>query len=150
MSNEGFWWARDLGEDLDALVEQRVDALVCLLELDEMARLGIPDLLVAARHRGLDAIHAPIRDVSVPSVSEARSFIAQLLARPPRIVVVHCNGGLGRSGVVAGCLLRALGVPAEETLPRLAKARGPDCPQTSEQRTFIERFPYLEASAPEG
>jgi protein-tyrosine phosphatase len=114
--------------------------LVCLLESDEMRRLGIPDLLAAARHRGLAPIHLPIVDVSVPTRGVAESLVASLIAQPERAVVIHCNGGLGRSGVIAGCLLRALGMDAEQTLRGLRAARGPECPQTEEQREFVRRF----------
>lgn len=140
LSTEGFRWERDLAADLDALVSQGVGILVCLLETDEMARLGIPDLLAAARARGLHPIHAPIRDVSVPSAGEARAWIAQLLEQQGRPIVVHCNGGLGRSGVIAGCLLRALGLSGEEARRRLQTARGERCPETDPQRAFIDRF----------
>jgi hypothetical protein len=95
VSNQGFRWARVLGEDLDHLVAQRVGTLVCLLEAHEMARLGIPDLAAAAGHRGIDLIHAPIEDVRVPSVEDANVLIAQLLRKKEDPIVIHCNGGLG-------------------------------------------------------
>lgn len=59
-ARDGFIWARSLTADLDAIVEARAQTLVCLLESGEMARLGNPDLLAAARHRGLTPIHLPI------------------------------------------------------------------------------------------
>ncbi len=142
LARDGFTWARSLDADLDVLVAERVEVLVCLLETDEMARLGIAVLLAAARHRGLDVIHAPIVDVSVPTTNEANELVAQLLDRGDRSIVIHCNGGLGRSGVVAGCLLRARGVAAEDALRRLREARGPECPQTEEQRAFVRSFAF--------
>ncbi len=41
---------------------------------------------------------------------------------------------------MAGCLLRALGVAPDEALRRLVAARGKECPQTAEQRRFVEGF----------
>jgi hypothetical protein len=55
-------------------------------------------------------------------------------------VVIHCEGGKGRTGVVAGSLLVALGASAPEALRRLHEARGPNCPENAQQRAFIERF----------
>lgn len=144
-SSEGFRWERALATDLDALVAQGTSTLVGLLELDAMARLGIPTLLSDGRERGIDVIHAPIRDVSCPSIQEARALVATLLERKAQGIVVHCNGGLGRSGVVVGCLLRALGLPAVDVLRRLKAARGHRCPETDEQRDFIERLVLLRA-----
>lgn len=76
----------------------------------------------------------------MPARDAAESIVAPLIAEPERAVVINCNGGLGRSGVIGGCLLRALGVDAEQALRRLRGARGPECPQTEEQRQFVRRF----------
>lgn len=140
VSTEGFRWKRDLATDLHALIREGVGTLVCLLEREEMARLGIPDLLDRARDLGLGVIHSPIVDVSVPSTADANAVVSHLHASRERSIVIHCNGGLGRSGVVAGILLRALGVGAEETLRRLRSARRTRCPETDEQRQFVLNF----------
>jgi protein-tyrosine phosphatase len=58
----------------------------------------------------------------------------------PALPAPHCVGGLGRTGVIAGCLLRALGVASAEALKRLVDARGSDCPQTEKQRLFVTDF----------
>ena len=138
-ARDGFRWERDLQVDLAAIRSAPGHYLVCLLELDEMDRLGIPTLFETAKSLGLEPIHLPIRDVSIPTLQEARALVRRLLqVRGP--IMVHCAGGLGRSGVIAGVLLRALGVPYEDVLQRLRTARGPECPQTSEQRAFIQRF----------
>lgn len=139
-SSEGFRWARDLSADLDAIVAARAATLVTLLEDDEMERLGIPDLLAAARDRGLYVVHAPIVDVSVPTKEAAQRLVADLVERSSEPIVIHCNGGRGRSGVVAGCILRAAGLSASETFERLRAARGPFCPETTAQRAFIRDF----------
>lgn len=141
-SRAGFRWARVLDEDLELLTREGIGTLVCLLEAHEIMRLGIGDLVPAAEQRGLHVIQAPIPDISVPSTDQAHALITRLLARRDDAIVIHCNGGLGRSGLVAGCLLRALGVSAAEALRRLVTARGPECPQTSEQRRFVEDFSH--------
>jgi protein-tyrosine phosphatase len=76
----------------------------------------------------------------VPPLEAARSLVGELLARREAPILIHCVGGLGRTGVVAGCLLRALGVAPAEALKRLVDARGNDCPQTAEQRLFVTGF----------
>jgi len=144
-SLEGAPWDRDVATDCDQLCADGVDVLVCLLETHEMARLSNADLLVAARERGIDALHFPIVDVTAPSKELANEAVAAMLARKEKKIVIHCNGGLGRSGVIAGCLLRALGVSWEETQERLHAARGKRCPETVDQRRFIEKFAYVPA-----
>ena len=74
------------------------------------------------------------------TLDNARSLVRELIARHDAPILIHCIGGLGRTGVIAGCLLRALDVPPDETLRRLVAARGKRCPETSEQRRFVTDF----------
>jgi protein-tyrosine phosphatase len=77
----------------------------------------------------------------VPSSQQAEEVVSALLTREGLPIAIHCNGGLGRSGVIAGCLLRALGLTADDALARVRAARGPECPQTGEQRAFVASYP---------
>jgi hypothetical protein len=60
-------------------------------------------------------------------------------------VIVHCVGGIGRTGTVIGCTLRALGVPADTVihyLDDLTKARGikSGWPETEWQGNIVRNF----------
>lgn len=98
----------------------------------------------------------PIRDVSVPkSHKEMRDILRVIrLARQQRkTVYLHCWGGRGRTGTVAGCVLRDLsGVDGERALALLAKrwhncakSEWSDSPETDEQRGFVRSFDPLES-----
>ncbi len=139
-SREGPRWARDLDADLDAVAREGVRTIACLVEAHELVKWAIGGLPSAAAERGIELLHRPIPDVSVPSLYAARSLVHELIARREAPMMIHCIGGLGRTGVIAGCLLRALGVGPDEALRRLVAARGSECPQTPEQRRFVEGF----------
>lgn len=139
-SREGHRWGRDLDADLEVIEREGVRTIACLVEAHELVRWAIAGLPSAAAARGIELLHRPIPDVSVPSLYAARSLVHELIARRDAPIVIHCIGGLGRTGVIAGCLLRALGVPPEEALRRLVAARGKECPQTPEQRRFVVEF----------
>ena len=49
-------------------------------------------------------------------------------------------GGLGRAAIVGGCVLRPAGREPAAALADLKTARGPDCPETSAQKRFVEHF----------
>jgi protein-tyrosine phosphatase len=139
-STEGARWERDLDADLDLLVNKGIRTIACLIEAHELVEWGIAALPSAAAARGIELLHRPIRDVSVPTLDAARSLVHELIARRAAPILIHCIGGVGRTGVIAGCLLRALDVPPDEALRRLVAARGKRCPETSEQRRFVTDF----------
>jgi hypothetical protein len=59
-------------------------------------------------------------------------------------LTVHCEGGRGRSGTVIGCVLRAMGYPADEIIRDLSdlhQARGkPGWPESEWQSELLHRF----------
>ena len=88
-----------------------VQAVVSLMEADEIHD-NCPGLHEALHRHGLEVIHFPIRDYGVPADLDAfHDLLADLRSRLARgqDVLVHCNGGLGRTAVVLAGLLRAGG-----------------------------------------
>jgi protein-tyrosine phosphatase len=59
-------------------------------------------------------------------------------------IVVHCVGGIGRTGTVIGCVLRDLGFSADEVidyLDRINKSRGfRGWPETEWQAEMVRRY----------
>jgi protein-tyrosine phosphatase len=54
-------------------------------------------------------------------------------------VVVHCRGGLGRSGTIAACCLVATGRDPVEAIRMVRKAR-PGAVEVESQVDFVKRF----------
>ena len=134
-------WARDMHTDLAAIANWDAIALVTLMESHELDLLGVSGLGDMALSQGLDWNHLPIQDVSVPNVAfeaqwaGASSVLrSQLLAG--KSIVVHCRGGLGRTGIVAARLLIDLGEKPVTALERVRAAR-PGAVETSEQEAYV-------------
>ncbi|MCB1088062.1 MAG: ADP-ribosylglycohydrolase family protein [Verrucomicrobiae bacterium] len=118
------------------------------IALTTAAALDIdPDELEFHRH--------PIRDVSVPkSNAEMHGILRAIrLARHRnKPVYLHCWGGRGRTGTVAGCVLRDLFLlQGDDALASLnerwqacAKSEWSDSPETDEQRGFVRSFDPVE------
>jgi protein-tyrosine phosphatase len=131
-----------LRDDLDDLVEtHRVAVLVTLLEQQEIAALG--ELGAEARRAGLEWIHFPIGDVSIPRDADAAvRLVARILRdlEQGRNVVVHCWGGLGRAGTIAAACLVARGMAPSRAIATVRRTR-PGAIQTRAQELFVESFP---------
>lgn len=131
---------RDLEADLTTLVEQEsVSHLLCLLPQAELESVGVPDLVARARAHGLQVRHHPVRDQGVPAPGELRltlDWLHAAVAAGGR-VVVHCMGGLGRSGLVAACALVDRGLGPDEAMARVRASRDPRAVESREQEDFV-------------
>jgi len=144
-------WERDLDEDLERLRDSfGVDLLVSLLEDHELALLGISRLYERCAEMGIAVVRFPIPDFGVPRSLEAlRALVEGILgaARDGRTVIVHCRGGLGRSGLVASAALTARGIAAEEAVTIVRSVR-PNALENPEQEEAVRAFARLCDSSP--
>ena len=138
-------WKRDLDKDLTRLRETfGTDVLVSLMEDWEMAELRMADLPRRADELGILVRRFSIVDVSTPRKNEALAFdelidaIADDLASG-RNVAVHCRAGLGRSGLVAACVLVRDGTPPEDAI-RHVRAHRFGAIQTRGQESYVHTY----------
>ncbi|MEO8538746.1 MAG: ADP-ribosylglycohydrolase family protein [bacterium] len=138
-------WDRDLRADLQRLnVYYGASHLVSLLEPDEFDLLQIANLTPIADELGLSVRRFPIPDGTAPrDVAAVKQVVAEIIhwAQVGESVVIHCRGGLGRAGTIGGCVLRMAGHDPQVVFAELNAARGPNCPETSAQRAFVQAFP---------
>lgn len=121
-------WDRDLRLDLDAIAAWGASTIITLIERHEMEELKVTGLSLEATARGITWLHMPITDVSAPDQRFAAAWTAhggRLLdgVRQGEKVLVHCKGGLGRAGTVAALMLSELGLPPEEAIRSVRRAR---------------------------
>jgi protein-tyrosine phosphatase len=138
-------WLRDMDDDLGVLrARYGSDVLVALLRPYEYAMLGVPRLVDRAERVGMTVHRFEIADRSVPAADQADAF-DQLVGsvcddlRAGRTVTVFCRGGLGRSGLVAACVLVRLGEKPARAVARVRSAR-PGAIETREQERYVEGY----------
>ena len=141
-------WERDLGKDLQAIVECGASTLVTLLEEQELEALEVPELGKCSQTIGLNWYHLPIRDGDAPGdgfESHWKSIGRQLRwsLRNGETVVMHCKGGLGRAGTVAASLLIELGEEHDTAIGRVRKVR-PGAIETIAQERYLRRLTSIE------
>jgi protein-tyrosine phosphatase len=139
-------WERDLAADMRALEEEHeTDVLVSLMEDHEYHGYQISGLLEQDNIGNIWIIRFAIEDMGVPQEAESEgfeAFVQDVVQRMERgqNVVVHCRGGLGRTGTLAACVLVALGRhTADEAIAAVREARKGTV-QTREQEDFVRLF----------
>jgi protein-tyrosine phosphatase len=120
-----------------------VSAILSLLTSDEERDLDLIEEATEARKQGLEFDSFPIEDRRVP-VSEVgfRKMLEKLNGdlSAGRNVLIHCRQGVGRTGLVAACLLIKNGMSPGAAVESVSASRGVLVPETMEQRDWIERF----------
>ncbi len=96
-------WERDLAIDRDAIVAWRARVVVTLTEPHELDLLGIRSLGDEIERRGMEWLHLPIQDVSIPDAAFEAAWPEHSAALRERLsagenVLVHCRGGRGAPG----------------------------------------------------
>ncbi|MFM9975930.1 MAG: hypothetical protein ACKVON_15320 [Beijerinckiaceae bacterium] len=134
----------DLDADVSAIRDWHPTFVISMTESPEMASLGAADLPARLQALGIGWRHFSVVDYGVPdaTVSELWPMIAHSLhAALDRSegVLLHCRGGLGRSGMIA---LRLLTERGEEPGAALAVIRAvrPGAVETEAQRLWATAY----------
>ncbi len=114
-----------------------------LIEVHEFELLGVTSLAEQVEALGMRWWHLPIRDMDTPDADfesrwrevgdELRSLLSDGFS-----FVLHCRGGLGRTGTVAARLLVELGSAPALAIEQVRRAR-PGSIETREQEEFVNR-----------
>jgi protein-tyrosine phosphatase len=127
-----------------------VDTVLSLLTQEEEQDLELKEEARAAKARGMKFLALPIPDRQVPpSESEVSATLDRIDAElsAGKNVVVHCRQGVGRTGLIAACLLIAKGQTPTSAVDTLSAARGNPVPETDEQRRWIDHYAAVLAGA---
>lgn len=116
--------------------------VVCLTERSEMRELS-PDYhaAVAAGSVPFRWLHLPVPNFGAPDdAARFRRDIREVAAALRRgdSVLLHCAAGLGRTGSAAACVLKTLGLGADEALQRVREAGSN--PQNALQSGWVRWF----------
>lgn len=130
-----------LAREMTRLKQHDIALLVGLVEDEELGGIAYDDIADAARNVGIQIVRLPLRDFRTPTHSDEPELIriaeqAADLFRQGRGLAFHCIAGIGRSGLMAGCLLVHIGMPPYQALETI-RAVLPDALETEEQVRFL-------------
>jgi protein-tyrosine phosphatase len=130
-----------LADDVKAWRRAGLDIVVSLLTPPEVSELGLGEEESLCKSEGMHLLSFPIPDRGVPASRKAFLALARRLERAlmaGKGVAVHCRQGIGRSALLAACLLVVRGESAEAAFQRISLARECAVPDTAEQKEWLK------------
>jgi protein-tyrosine phosphatase len=131
-----------LDDDLAAIRAANISTVISLISLPEMKKLGVPNLPAQVVQHKLQWLQLVIEDFGTPDLNALESWqqikesILAALARR-ETVLLHCAAGLGRTGMMAACLLVACGQTPASAIAQVRAAR-PGTIETEGQAAFVQ------------
>ncbi len=132
-----------LKDEISSLKKDGVNVLVSLLTPEEVLYMDLeaePDNCQAC---GIQYLSFPITDRETPeSETITLEFVQRLaeLVKAGKGVAIHCFAGIGRSSLIAACVLVTLGIDPRAAFQLIRKSRGCEVPDTPEQRDWFYSF----------
>lgn len=120
-----------------------LDVVVSLLTRDEIADLDLTQEAKLCESHGLQFLSFPIEDRGIPASRRATLDLVRNLGEiltEGKNVGIHCRQGIGRSALIAACLLVIAGVDPETAFREVSQARESAVPETIEQREWVRAF----------
>lgn len=117
-------------------------AVAPLITDAEVRALGLTAWPQALIHAGVRVMPWAIEDMSVPDDHDRFAAFVGTLAgelREGRTVTVHCRAGLGRSGMVAACVLVHVGAAAPQAIAHVRASR-PGAVETEAQEAYVAEY----------
>ncbi|KAE8290242.1 Cyclin-dependent kinase inhibitor 3 [Larimichthys crocea] len=135
------FWDMCIPEELQ---NQGVQEVFVFCTRGELNKYRVPSLLDVYQQRGFTVHHMPFPDGDAPELEQCCQILEELQdsLENNRRTVIHCYGGLGRSGLIAACLLLQLSVTmtANKAIEILREHRGGGAIQTVKQYNFLHEF----------
>lgn len=98
---------------------EKISVIVMLVNVEECIRETGRDLRALYQTNGFEISYFPIPDFGVPPRDELCRVLDHTMdqALSGKNIVVHCNGGLGRTGMFIACLAkRVLNISGEQAV----------------------------------
>ncbi|KAM6311313.1 cyclin-dependent kinase inhibitor 3 [Aegotheles albertisi] len=135
---------RNLQKDIEELKNYGAQDIFVLCTRGELLKYRVPNLIDAYEQHGICVHHHPIPDGDAPDIAQCCTILEELRSclERNRKTIIHCYGGLGRSCLVAACLLLQLSdaLAPQQAIDSLRSLRGSGAIQTIKQYNYLHDF----------
>lgn len=129
------------------LKNEGVDVLVSMLEDHEIEKYELVKEKELCKKNHITYLNFPILDRNLPESFEGVHEFVQKLSKYSEVnkkIAFHCFAGIGRSSLIACCLMVLQGMNVDDAFSLISSARGFPVPDTQAQLewayTFAEKF----------
>lgn len=123
--------------NLQKLKNEKFTHIICLLEKAHAKAISF------YREKDFKVVHFPIADYGAPNPLELAGLVKKIInlsQDPKNKILVHCQGGFGRTGLVLACHQRAVtGCSGNEAIARIRKLV-PHSIETNLQENLVRSF----------
>lgn len=136
--------ADSLVSDINALEQAGINRIVCLQTSKESSSLGLADEETVCTDIGMGFTRFAIEDFGIPGQEPLTALIDSLYTDivKGKKILVHCKGGIGRSGLICCCVLVKSGMTAEDAIRQVSLNRQHPVPETTEQVEMINKYAH--------
>lgn len=134
-------WNNDLDTDIQAIRNAGFSMVVSLLSAQELLHHGAGEIEKKLHEAGIIWHQFPIADFGIPSATTIAAWELSLPKildelRLGKKILIHCAGGLGRTGMMSANILVAMGVDPSRSIEIVRKVR-PGAIETKDQENFV-------------
>jgi protein-tyrosine phosphatase len=126
---------------LAEVARQGVNQVVSLLEPGESRALGLDAEAEMVAAAGMSFVSFPVMDMGLPASVDKFAGLSLCLYREVETGVstlIHCRGGIGRSGLLAAAVLLHGGNNVAQSFEQVTRVRGRRVPETREQGDWLK------------
>ena len=135
---------RSLNDDILEMKKQRVKFVISLITEAEYSEYGVTTLKEEYKKANIEAYYLPIFDQRIPSIEALKSalqWMDTILTKHNDNLLIHCVGGLGRSGTLAAAyLIWKEKFSSEKAIQIVRASRSERAIESREQEDFLSKF----------
>ncbi|ESO96164.1 hypothetical protein LOTGIDRAFT_188309 [Lottia gigantea] len=135
---------RSVKHDLKCIRDEGIKEVFCLCSKGELHKYRVTGLLQEFAEADINVHHYPFPDGMTPSFPNLMKMLDELRANllNGNKCLVHCYGGLGRSCLVAACLIMLIDekISPEDVIKKVRDLQGHSAVQSVKQFNFINDF----------